>query len=248
MNQQNFYELQFNGQDIKIEYPMALVGRDKFVVKCVEKFNLKTSGRVAELSIGDGRLTHLLLKTFPRLSLDCFDISSSRIQNVKEFLKDSLMLFNTSQFNFIECNFDTQFQIVKSSEYQVVIALDIMEHVFDIFGFLEHCKRILDENGLLILRVPNIAYIRHRIALMFGSLPITASWFGPKQDLTAWAKCYGWDGGHLHSFTLPILYKLLERSGFRVEICRDSGARFEKLRNIAPRLLYANPLIVARKI
>ncbi len=131
--------------------------------------------------------------------------------------------------------------------YDIVIALDIMEHVFDVFNFLENCNRILKNGGRLFIRVPNIAYVRHRMRLLFGALPITSSWFGTPGEVSAWQERYGWDGGHLHLFTIPILYKLLNGHGFLVEQCCDPGTRFSTMRTIWPTMLYANPLFIAKK-
>ena len=122
-----------------------------------------------------------------------------------------------------------------------------MEHVFDVFNFVAHCGRILRNQGILILRVPNIAYIKHRLNLLAGNLPATASWFGKPGDLTEWRKFWGWDGGHLHLFTIPILVKLLGDYNFNVQLCRDPGTRFEAIRNLYPKLMYSNPVIVAKK-
>lgn len=248
MDQNEFYELQVGrGSNLRVDHDAALVERDHFVVEYIA---FVSSGgykpiHVAELSIGEGRLTRSLLRRFAGIQLHGLDISRSRIDYVRQTIEEDPEL-DKSDVRFSECNFDTQFSMVKDATYQVVIALDILEHVIDIFGFVENCRRILTSDGLLFLRVPNIAYLRHRLALLFGYMPVTASWFGPPQDLNAWHKQHGWDGGHLHLFTLPMLYRLLERFGFRVEICRDPGTRLESLRNLAPNLLYANPLIVAR--
>lgn len=248
MDQNELYELQVgHGCTLKENNDEALLGRDRFVVEYIA---LATSGshtpiRVAELSIGEGRLTRSLLRRFPGLQLHGLDISRSRIDFVLQTIEKVPSLDN-SGMRFTECNFDKQFSLIEDAAYQVVIALDILEHVIDIFGFVENCRRILANGGLLFLRVPNIAYLRHRLALLIGGMPVTASWFGPKQDLTAWHKQHGWDGGHLHLFTVPMLYRLLEMFGFRVEVCRDPGTRLEALRNLAPNLLYSNPLIVAR--
>jgi SAM-dependent methyltransferase len=248
MDQNEFYELQVGrGNDVRENNGWALLERDRFVVEYIALFNsaIYRSIRVAELSIGEGRLTRSLLRRFPGLKLDGLDISRSRIDYVRHIIdKDSDL--DNSGVQFSECNFDTQFAIAKSSSYQVVIALDVLEHVIDVFGFIENCRRILTNDGLLFIRVPNIAYLRHRVALLFGHIPVTSSWFGPPQDLEAWHKQHGWDGGHLHLFTVPLLYRLLDRFGFRVEVCRDPGTRLESLRNLAPKLLYSNPLIVAR--
>lgn len=249
MDQSSLYEMQLGSgkmpDDIKMN---PLAGRDNFVVDYISnrassaEFNID----VAELSIGDGALSRALLASVKGIELTCADISKGRLNYVSEMVALHFA-GSKSRVHFIECNFDTHFHLLGSGQYDIVVALDIMEHVFDVFNFIENCHRLLKDDGLLILRVPNIAYIRHRIRLLFGFLPITASWFGTPGELTAWRDRYGWDGGHLHLFTIPILFKLLEGYGFSVEQCRDPGTRFSALRDLWPNMLYANPLIIAKK-
>jgi len=200
---------------------------------------------VAELSVGDGFLSIALLRELPNIKLTCVDISKKRITNLKKIINKDIKI--SSRVNFIESNFDTQFNLILDNSYDVVLALDIMEHVFDVFNFIDNCNRILKNNGVLLLRVPNIAYVRHRVRLLFGKLPITASWFTSPGKLDSWREKYGWDGGHLHYFTIPVLFELLESYGFSIEGVSDPGTRFSRIRDLYPNLLYANPLIIARK-
>jgi SAM-dependent methyltransferase len=250
MDQDEFYERQINyGLHVEADNNLALLLRDKFVINYTKDFLLHSKRRfkIAELSLGEGRLTLALLKNFPELEINGFDISLSRIRYIENLIKS---IYSTKAYNLnltlTQCNFDTQFSLIKSANYKIVIALDILEHVIDVFGFLENCRRILISGGVLLLRVPNIAYLKHRLALLRGDLPITASWFGKSTDLNAWRNQHGWDGGHLHLFNLPIIYQLLKDFNFEVELCRDPGTKFESFRNLAPNLLYSNPLIIAR--
>lgn len=262
MDQKALYELQIDRQvDYKEKIDKIvksdLSSKNNFVISCIQAHQNVTQQqlKIAELSIGDGDLTLDILRFLPAINLTCVDISCSRIQFVKNLSEQlvsnnlaELTTYEISNVNFVECNFDTEFNVLPTNEFNVVIAIDIMEHVVDVFGFIENCHRILKNEGILLIRVPNIAYIRHRIGLLFGHLPITASWFGTKGDLSNWHNRWGWDGGHLHYFTLPILYKLLSEAGFYVEKCQDPGTRFSNIRNIAPEWLHSNPLFTAKKL
>ena len=249
MDQKQLYELQvsnkkenFNNQNIK----NLINGRDKFIIEYLQNLeNRKKELEIAELSIGDGSLARELLNSL-NIELTGVDISPTRIAEVKKLIEDTV-LEPQRKVRFCECNFDTQFNELDPDLFDVVIALDIMEHVFDVFGFVGNCHRILKQEGTLIIRVPNVAYIKHRVGLFFGNLPITASWFGNKGDLSVWRDRWGWDGGHLHYFTIPLLYQLLTQSGFQIELCRDPGTQFSTFRNLLPELLYSNPLIIAKK-
>ena len=227
--------------------PLALQARDNFIIDLIRRMQ-EREGRalqVTELSIGEGHLSRLLCESCD-IELLCAEISPRRIESVKRRLSASPHLAE-KKVTFVECNFDTQFDALPASASDVVIALDILEHVFDVFGFIANCHRILRPGGLLLLRTPNVAFIRHRVGLLFGRLPITASWFGPLGEMKAWRDNYGWDGGHLHLFTIPILRKLLQEQGFLIEDFRDPGARLEGVRNLWPNLLYANPLAIAKR-
>jgi hypothetical protein len=79
-----------------------------------------------------------------------------------------------------------------------------------------------------VAEVPSIAYIRHRLNLLFGKLPVTSSPFNWKE--------IGWDGGHLHYFTKKTFCGLLEESGFKILKVIGSGL-FAKFRSFYPSLL-----------
>jgi SAM-dependent methyltransferase len=248
MDQLDLYDQQAAKDDgVFTEPPLALQVRDNFIIDQIRRMQGR-EGRtlqVTELSIGGGHLSHLLCESC-NIDLLCAEISPRRIESVKRRLSASPYLAE-KKVAFVECNFDTQFDALPASASDVVIALDILEHVFDVFCFIANCHKILRPGGLLLLRTPNVAFIRHRVGLLFGRLPITASWFGPLGELKAWRDNYSWDGGHLHLFNIPILRKLLEEQGFLIGDFRDAGARLEWIRNLWPNLLYANPLIIAKK-
>ena len=86
--------------------------------------------------------------------------------------------------------------------------------------------------------MPNIAYLRYRIQLLFGKLPVTSSPLNWKE--------IGWDGGHLHYFIKKTTCNLLEEFGFKVIKVSGSGL-FAKFRNWWPALLTGDFVIKARK-
>ncbi len=247
MDQRSLYQRQA-GDPVLITpvYESAFVGRDQFVIDCItgrfDTHNIQNN--IVELSIGEGRLTQSLLNALPELELTCVDISRNRIEHVKKMLEANA----DKNVNFVECNFDAEFNLIENSKYEYVIALDIMEHVLDVFNFIENCYRILKPGGLLFIRVPNIAYIKHRASLLTGKLPVTASWFGVSGSFDAWREQHGWDGGHLHLFTIPTLVQLITQGGFSIDRCCDPGVRYGFVRSLWPNLLYSNPLIVAHKV
>ena len=247
MDQRTLYDRLVDGWDGSRDESAALLGRDRFVIDDIRRqLGPSQTVSIAELSIGDGRMTTAILAGLPCARLTCGELSEIRIRRVREAIQANPELVSVMP-DFVAVNFDTQFDRLPTDTFNVVIALDIMEHVFDIFGFLDHCHRIARQGALFYLRVPNIAYVRHRLRLLVGRIPVTSSWFGTTNSLTAWHERRSWDDGHLHLFTIPILHELLEETGFVVEKCRDPGTRLESLRRARMNLFFSNPLLVAHK-
>lgn len=246
MDQSLLYNRQFGG-NAPVDYAPALVARDRFVIADIDRtFADVRPVEVAELSIGEGRMTTALLELIPRARLTCGEIAEGRIDFVRK-LVESRETLRDRMPRFVSMNFDTQFAELPSATYHAVVALDIMEHVLDVFGFIDHCARVLAPGGRLYLRVPNLAYIKHRVSLLWGRLPVTSSWYETPGELTAWRERHGWDGGHLHFFTIDLLERLLREAGLHVLTCRDPGSRLESVRSLWPALLYSNPLLVAER-
>lgn len=238
MDSKSLYSAQ--AASIASRIPERPSGRDAAVLAAIgAHLGARRNGAaIAELSVGDGTLSVALDRAFPEAALTFVDISRPHL--------DALAGLLGGRGDYVEANLDNDFARLADGAFDAVIALDILEHVFDVFGFVAHCRRVLAPGGALFLRVPNVAYAKHRLTLMAGQLPVTASWFGRPGDLAAWRQTYGWDGGHLHYFTLATLRGLLGDAGLRVVEVADPGARFERLRGLAPSLLCGNLFVVAR--
>ena len=94
--------------------------------------------------------------------------------------------------------------------FDCIVATNVLEHVFDVFGFVREVHRLLRAGGTCLISVPNIAEIRRLLALTRGRVPITGGNQYPFTDEQ------GWDGQHLHYFTPRDLTLLLESEGFEV--------------------------------
>lgn len=122
--------------------------------------------------------------------------------------------------------------------FDAVTSVAVMEHVFDLYHAIGEVHRVLKPDGIFVIEVPNIAYLRYRIELLFGKLPVTSTPHNWKE--------VGWDGGHLHYFTRKTLCRLLEECGFEVLKVTGCGL-FGKLRGWYPSLLTGNLCVKARR-
>lgn len=248
MDQRSLYEQQFGTAVPPSQAENQFHRRDEFVIGYL-KTNLSRDlqpPEVLELSIGDAALSIGLLTRVAGVRLTAVDIARNRLDHLRGAAA-RVGICEGDRLGLRELNLDMEFRAIAADAYNCVLALDVLEHVFDVFGFVENCARVLKPGGMLLLRVPNIAYVKHRVRLALGQLPVTASWFGTRGRLTAWREKHGWDGGHLHLFTLPIIRTLLEEAGLRPVLWGDPGSRLSAIRDLWPSMLYGNIFVVAWK-
>jgi 2-polyprenyl-3-methyl-5-hydroxy-6-metoxy-1,4-benzoquinol methylase len=81
-----------------------------------------------------------------------------------------------------------------AEEFDVVTLFHVLEHVLDPYSFLLEVNRILKENGLLVIRTPNIDSLISKVVGKYWS------WVDPPR--------------HLFYFSPDTLKKMLEKTGF----------------------------------
>lgn len=102
--------------------------------------------------------------------------------------------------NFMEKNF------FKGRCFDIIVAGEIIEHVFDTDLFLKKIKKMLKKNGKLILTTPNVASLPRRILLFLGMNPILENRVIEKVSV-----------GHIRYFTFKEINNILKDNGFTPE-------------------------------
>jgi SAM-dependent methyltransferase len=105
----------------------------------------------------------------------------------------------------------------------VVIAGEILEHIYFAQNFLLEIKRILRKEGFLILSVPNVCSLLYRIAWLFGVVPP----FAAKADHTYLPA--GRAGGHVRDYSFRELARLLTNLNFHIIKSTTNGLVYKKL-------------------
>ena len=149
------------------------------------------------------------------------------ITGVDIFLVPHLQDFEYPGMQFLQFNGNNDFPL-PDSRFDVVMAMMVMEHVFEPFDFLREIHRVSKPGATLYLNVPLISAIQHRLTFLFGGLPTTSQ--------PGWFERRNWDGGHLHYFTVSTLRALLAACGFRMHTVSGVG-RFAKLKSWWPTML-----------
>jgi SAM-dependent methyltransferase len=102
-------------------------------------------------------------------------------------------------------------------KFDVVVLADVLEHQASPADMLNLAKTCLNDHGIILASVPNVAHWTVRLALLFGKFDY--------QDIGIM------DATHLRWFTQKTFCKLLETKGFVVEDLRFSAGAWMSVYN-----------------
>lgn len=161
------------------------------VSEAIRRVGLRPAS-IAEIGCGAGGVLASLRANFPDALLAGFDIAPGAArfwpQHTQEHIKFTV----------------GDFLKVSRDQYDVILLLDVVEHLADPFGFLAQIKERaghfvfhipLDLSALSVLREKPLLYVRHKV-------------------------------GHLHYYTKSLALALLEDCGFEIVDWRYTGAAF----------------------
>lgn len=189
---------------------------------------LDPGNRLLELGCGDGGLLLRSLDKFKQVI--GLDITPQRLKRVQARVPGS----DKGRVRLLEVNLNDGIPN-DIAKVDAVICVAVLEHVFDPIFLVAEMSRILEPGGQVVIQVPNIAYLYHRVFLGLGQLPRTS---GAEE---------GWDGGHLHYFTMSTLCMLLAQQGFKV-VKKTGTGRFARLRSWWPSLLCGDLVVKGIKV
>jgi methionine biosynthesis protein MetW len=89
--------------------------------------------------------------------------------------------------------------------FDVVIAYEIIEHLFDTKSFLDECRRVLKPGGKVLISTPNLNFILHRLRILFG---YHIHYLGTYPE--------DHHGDHIRIFNKKTITELLNKTGFSV--------------------------------
>jgi 2-polyprenyl-3-methyl-5-hydroxy-6-metoxy-1,4-benzoquinol methylase len=92
----------------------------------------------------------------------------------------------------------------KNNYFDIVLAAEVIEHIFDTDEFLKEIRKKLKKKGELIITTPNLATLGRRLLLLLGENPLVET------GLTKYS------AGHIRYFVKNSLFKLLESHRFKI--------------------------------
>lgn len=164
----------------------------------------KKTLRILDIGCNDGELTEKYAKFGNVVGID---INQEGINRAN---KNKNIIYICSDINGMKKKY--------KSYFDVVIAGDIIEHIFDTDQFLDDIKYVLKNKGSLLLATPNLASLGRRIFLLLGRNPfIEYSVKLPDPDINC---------GHIRYYTSYNLrdqlmfhkYKIIDLIGGRINL------------------------------
>ncbi len=180
-----FYPLGFNKNDQGILYKIIRsifnIGQERAVKSIFKKYN--NSGKTLDIGCGNGTLMNVLQK-------NGYDVWGVEVNlDAEKYSYPSLrgrIFYN----ELAECGF-------QEKSFDIITCFQVLEHIIYPGSVLEEIRRILKDDGILYLSVPNAAFFE---SYLFGRY------------------CYNLEvPRHLYFFTIESLRNLLEKKGVQIE-------------------------------
>jgi SAM-dependent methyltransferase len=178
---------------------------------------LKTGGRVLDVGCQGGHQLALIADNYD----EAYGVDVARYDDVWKTIP---------RVKFIVHDVDTSPLPFPDEHFDCILCTNVLEHVFDVFGLARELARTLKHGGTCLLAVPNVAFFRHLVNLVYGRVPRTGA------NEIPFTEKQGWDGQHLHYFTHRELEWLLGTVGIRDHRTLYVG-RYPWLKRLCPRLL-----------
>lgn len=200
MKLEDFYNNKYKDSDSKINIiPVVNSPKDRFEMAALIASNYK--GNYLEIGAGSGIVAATVQENYTKMVLT--EISNTRVKNLRK------IFMNNKKFNIICHDIENDFLDYDDNYFDIVVISAVTEHLLDPLSALKNIYSKIRLDGILILDTPNIAKWTHRIKLLFGCFPSTAS-------LDEGLLCYDkktpaklYDEGHLHYFIFRSISKIL---------------------------------------
>lgn len=105
-------------------------------------------------------------------------------------------------WEYIQCDLNIKSIPVDSCAYDIISALELIEHIIDTDKLLNEIYRAIKPGGLFILSTPNICMIKNRFRILFGLYPYSIEY----QDIIH----------HFRIYNLHCLKLQLKEHNFRI--------------------------------
>lgn len=150
--------------------------------------------RVLDIGCGDGSLIQELVQ---RHAVSGIDINPSAVRNAHDIGINAIVGDASKGLPFADHSFD------------VVLALEILEHIVDVTTVLSEIRRVLTHTGYFIISLPNHFDLRTRLEILCGKGIIR--WSQRSYEMNAW------EYSHIRFLTIRDARMMLEANGWQID-------------------------------
>jgi methionine biosynthesis protein MetW len=102
----------------------------------------------------------------------------------------------------LEADLQTEKLELEDKYFDIIVITETLEHVLYPENIIKEARRLIKDDGFIIITTPNFLIFSNRIRMLFGKFEYTEDGF--------------LDRGHVHFFTLPSLKKFLNINGLKI--------------------------------
>lgn len=157
---------------------------------------IKKESKILEIGSSNGRLTKHLKEKL-NCSVDIIEINAEAGAIAKKFARKAYLGSEEGNIESLKC-----IQSLGEETYDYIVLLDVLEHLLKPEVVLQQLKDHLNDNGSILISIPNIAHNSIIINLM--------------QNKFEYTELGILDNTHLHFFTNSSFKELVENLGFYI--------------------------------
>lgn len=165
------------------------------IIDLIGSLSLPAESRILDAGCGGGELVNVLVNRCGFKNVYGFDISTSGVKSAKKGFPELEGNF------FIHDVYESKLPSGIPDEFDLVISMEVIEHLFDPKAYLTNISLWLKQNGYLILTTPYHGYLKNVFIALLNRFD---RHFGAIQDV-----------GHIKFFSRNTLYKILENAGIK---------------------------------
>ena len=130
-----------------------------------------------------------------------------------EINQEAIVSLKKKNFNVIECDITKKLNI--KEKFEVVLLLDILEHLFDPYLLLKESKKITSENGYIIATIPLYFDIVDRFKILFTGSVISMDNLCYGREYYEKFRSYNYD--HIRFFRPREVFEMGSNLGLKVD-------------------------------
>jgi SAM-dependent methyltransferase len=124
-----------------------------------QKIDLRES-QILDIGSGYGYSLNWLARRFPGAKLDGYELDSSQVVKCQKIVRSS----KRSNLSFHQGTIE---DVEQEDCYDVVISIDVLEHIDDDLGTLKGIRRVLKPGGMVVMHIPLRHQLQKRIFPIF---------------------------------------------------------------------------------